>query len=465
MNLDDLISKYLDGELTEVEDNHLRSILSRDDDAKYKFDSSVNLHIAFREDARTINPPDSISQEIEDKILMRILSREPNVQKISTPRYRISSLAALIAIFALTAIVEISDLYRGGSSSVQTSLNDKNINIPTGSEEMKNGKNGSRIITDNKAVDIARQSNKAMKELNHPMNSSSSDDLNAMKESSHPMNSSSSDELNAVTEYKNEYANTGISETNAENSNEIRNASDIPTELQPPYITQNQLLNFTNQYYLINNNDENKKNYFLRNNNSYYLNPKDIGLEVSEIHFTSFLGSDLARSGIVTSSNSLISNFSLGISYSLNKNDFIGVDVGFAEYAYIDKINGSITIPAANAKSLVEVLNPGLQESYIINFPISLDRKKQIYWLSAFYERQLIEKWGFSLISRLGAGSSGDGFLGYTKMFAKYDIFLGFSFAIGIDARLFYTKMPELSSSSPDLKKSITLIYGFQFSL
>ena len=70
MNLDSLLSKYLDGELTHDEDEQLRSLLSEDKDAKVDFDSAVLLNAAMKDDSESILVPEEVSQETEDNILM-----------------------------------------------------------------------------------------------------------------------------------------------------------------------------------------------------------------------------------------------------------------------------------------------------------------------------------------------------------------------------------------------------------
>jgi hypothetical protein len=57
MNLDKLISKYIDGELSIKEDLILRELIANDKDAKAAFDSDINLHYLLQNDAKSIEVP------------------------------------------------------------------------------------------------------------------------------------------------------------------------------------------------------------------------------------------------------------------------------------------------------------------------------------------------------------------------------------------------------------------------
>ena len=66
MNIDSLISKYLDGELTESEDLQLRNIISSNEKARDIFNTYIDLHIAAKEDAKSITTPEDLVSSTED---------------------------------------------------------------------------------------------------------------------------------------------------------------------------------------------------------------------------------------------------------------------------------------------------------------------------------------------------------------------------------------------------------------
>ena len=76
MKLDDLISKYLDGELSYDDDIKLRQMLKDNPDAKADFDAAVLINATIREDASMIKTPSDLLANTEDLVLMRILAED-----------------------------------------------------------------------------------------------------------------------------------------------------------------------------------------------------------------------------------------------------------------------------------------------------------------------------------------------------------------------------------------------------
>ena len=108
--VDVLITKYLDGDLTSAEDRALRDLLSEHPDAKIAFDESVAIHHAIREDAETLVAPADLVDETEEAILMRIFGEAP-AEQFAAPaaesglrRRLVSSMLLLLAFLMPRAI-------------------------------------------------------------------------------------------------------------------------------------------------------------------------------------------------------------------------------------------------------------------------------------------------------------------------------------------------------------------------
>ncbi len=108
--VDVLITKYLDGDLTSAEDRALRDLLSEHPDAKIAFDESVAIHHAIREDAETLVAPPELVDQTEEAVLMRIFGEAP-AASVSAPvaesglrRRLVSSMLLLLAFFMPRAI-------------------------------------------------------------------------------------------------------------------------------------------------------------------------------------------------------------------------------------------------------------------------------------------------------------------------------------------------------------------------
>jgi anti-sigma factor RsiW len=77
MNLEKLISKYLDGELSYQEDIELREILANDPEAKATFEEYVEMDYILKKDAQDTSLPKDLKDSVEDQVLMRIMSQTP----------------------------------------------------------------------------------------------------------------------------------------------------------------------------------------------------------------------------------------------------------------------------------------------------------------------------------------------------------------------------------------------------
>ena len=92
MNLENLIMKYIDGELTIEEDNILRAYLKQDPLAKDLFDEYLEIHLNLKDDAETIVLPNSVAEKTQNIVMMKILNEtnnykhKENIRKVAFKR-------------------------------------------------------------------------------------------------------------------------------------------------------------------------------------------------------------------------------------------------------------------------------------------------------------------------------------------------------------------------------------------
>lgn len=144
MSLDQLISRYLDGELSTREDIKLRNLLKENREAKKEFDSAVLLNAALREDARSISTPEELCRDTEDLIMMEIMKdyeapvviKQKKRRKIAwaelfETRSLRPAFSFVFAVAAISGIFAISDISDYSSSNIDTALNNNvNISVP-----------------------------------------------------------------------------------------------------------------------------------------------------------------------------------------------------------------------------------------------------------------------------------------------------------------------------------------------
>jgi len=84
-------------------------------------------------------------------------------------------------------------------------------------------------------------------------------------------------------------------------------------------------------------------------------------------------------------------------------------------------------------------------------------------WASVFYENSFLTSNSWSLIGRIGIGATNEGPLGYSRIFANYNLFSSFDLTLGAEGRLYSARLPEFVGDNSRFNASCSLIYGFQF--
>ncbi len=481
MNLDELISKYLDSDLTFEEDQLLRGYVTSNQESKEIFDASVSLHYAIREDAESIQAPQDVLKETEDKILMMILNEPPVIMPAIKSTQRIPSLALMSAALLFLLVMQINEPHFRYASIqdnleltfasdyddyTQGSINEfagssLNFNSPTEIiSSMPVMRNTSRTHTSGARITSQEISNDYFADLHLlPVNDGSTDLL-----------PESLDELLSSIE-------SGI----------IRTIAFEPTNIQPATDENINIISSaksSDNYVVLSDHNTNKINesgkyrmsassvstrYGAGEFGSFpILNTIDEFTSSSEVQLTTLFGTDFFRGGLNLSNEQPISHIAQSVAYSIDDVNRVGIEFGYTQYAYKD--NFDIKVPIGQSliggnisqHSSIEVkdLEPG-QYDYV-SYSVEFERTKQLFWGAVFFETTIYNESGFSLNSRAGLGSSGEGMLGYGRIFVKYELLPGFYATAGIDGRLFYTMLQRLSQNTAGVKSSASFIYGLQ---
>ncbi len=453
MSLEQLISKYLDGELTQSEDIQLRKLISSQEDARTKFESSVSLHMAMREDADSIKAPERLLRQTEDLILMEILNEPIPVVPAKKYRLRFSySQFAFAAVFLLLfiSVFEISDMqirnvylqeFAEVSPVVQTpeKITDDEFSTSVSAarsgfvaENNVNAYNTPTVpdvtlaaLRSEETEEIAVETNSDIV-LNSGLlangESESDSDIYDLEESTNL----ASDNFEALDDDMD--INSGTANLNE--------AASYMDELSMP-LTRN-----------VNG-----------SSSSLGFLPYPVSVNGTHVEISTFFGTDFIRVGL-DAENTFISHFSQSIAYGETKNSKFGVEFGYTEYSYDESM--TVTVPESGFGNNILGLDPSKENGGNIEIPILLNRKQQVFWGTAFYEHKLMDISGFSLSARLGAGASSEGPIGLGRLYTKYEIVNGISLTLGAESRLFRARIPRLSSDI-EWKSSCSVVYGIQF--
>lgn len=470
MRLEVLITKYLDGELTAVEDRELRQLLSQNPEAKSAFDLSVSLHHALRKDAHLTVPSPQLVRETEERVLMSILNhpapRQPKKEKrflalFSTGSAVLTGLVAvLLPLFTSTIGQEMLPAFHSEVASIpaQTVISNdvnhpQNISVPVHQLHRTNRNThraGGGSITRHAG------NNGALLASTIPV-TSVTDGRNNDSE----MQQGDDNPAVYANQSRDIYARNSLQEGAVTNlSGAASTISSGPTSLAirpgSASIIQTSLF------------------------------PEGLFSTVSfgdRVHLTSTFGHDFLDGSAGKAGD--LSFFSQSLAYSMSDDENAGIELGYLWFTY-----GRPTVKFIPAS--VQAPNRGNED------PFGYDRKtvlhkiqgqsdaslepdteqpdgeyvtemqtmpKQTWWGAAFYERTLYEKERISLQGRVGAGGSNDGALAYVRAVGLYRVLDNLSLSVGFDAKGMVLRTPYVTPKSHTVKTSFSFVYGFQLHL
>ncbi|MCL5992094.1 MAG: hypothetical protein M1419_08340 [Bacteroidetes bacterium] len=469
MELDDHISKYIDGELTEEEDVLLRKLLSEDDYAREKFDSAVSVHLAMKEDSQSIDAPEALLRQTEDIILMKILASRPIIIERPFLWRRSQVLAAMIVFFIFSFVFQIDDMTLG-------SLGKKlGIQISELSSENNEPETSPVITGDNLAASTGRIINNMVPpavgrvSTNDMAVSSVSSAQGGGKGIAHADEIVISDiEVSAdkKTEVMWDASPLHISPVLNNNIDELEDNESKPSVAlysTPSAKDKKETLKKDGRAE-INNFNNLVTNKTKPAEIAGLPVPMKPGEKKTEVIFSSFLGTDFIRTGLGDGEKMAVTNFSQSLAYTIDNDEKLGIEIGYSEYAY--KENVVLPLPyqpmSTGKTQMIETSEFDIPIGVdLFEYSMTLENHRQMVWGSAFYERSLIKSDDLSLEGRIGFGMSHDGPLGYGKLFGIYEFLDGFSVTVGTEGRLFQASLPG-ESVSRRLKSTATIIYGIQ---
>ncbi len=497
MNLDDLISKYVDSELTPQEDSELRNILSEDNSAREAFDTDVFIHSAIKEEAKNIRPSTILLGETEDKILMKILANQPIVGDTVYPRKRRYAFATAVLAVMLFGFLRINDFQmfndKTGMALIleqERHTLDKSFNdsqIETDAPEDLTMLNPREVSFDRASRSLlpAAQSikeNVAAETNSHSIILASSPAENAeygLRSADNTVNTiateSVSEEFAPLQPMIQQNNDSRISSGGA-NIQLKQNLAPMPSnskasnlDFQPDAGNSAVQLNPLPKQMIVNTQQPvgsmNMPNSF--NQQNYYGNTTNIQLG-------SFFGTNLVNTGFDNTNlknASVVSNFSQSIACEISKSQRVGLELGFTQFSFDDQRIGRIPSSGILKISDYSSSHPKIQEFGTgsdgtgITFPYTVNVNKQILWGSAFYEQVFVDFNKISITGRLGLGGTNDGLLSYARLYTQFDIFTWLSFTAGADGRYFKTVLNPQKSQVNDWKSSLSIIYGFKLKM
>ncbi len=462
MNTEKLISKYLDGNLTNEEDAILRFAINNDLKAKNAFEQSVHIFSIMKKDAQDIRVPKKLLSNTEDIIMMKYINiANQNIKSVPVKRnYKFAyNLIAASVCFLFLNLFFIADLeYNPNSINSEKTSSIKYNSIEFSNDLLFNSdiiNSNQKKKVDNKEILIVNK-NEILKESTENISTRSNEEALAER------NNTIGENEEFTLEFKNPNTLLKSIEISKLTTDFIENPKQIDLTnlklIEEAKINENYQLNDEILNELSNNNIQ----------QTNLMNIKDFNFSSKVININSFFGTDVIRSGISDDQKAIVSNFSQSVTYSITNTHSVGVEFGYSNYTFNENLAPNETQPQKIKQTDEAILKVNELSPLPINFnysSLSFDNNKQIYWGAAFYELLMLDNDIISLKSRIGAGVTEEGPLSYGRIFSCYQLFNGFNITIGTEGRVFFSRFPEITQSSKELKAIFSIIYGFQINL
>ncbi len=487
MNIDELISKYLDGELSDHEDVLLRAEMSKDPLKKTDFDDAIFMHYSLRADAKALKVPEDVKRNTQDFVLMKIMNEQPTILKLQKRRRiveRLSYSVAAVLIFGFALISEfpamkhynqlytyqakelIKESAQSDNSLTKSETSNNKFATKSANSASKNNRNNSEkantpVINNAIANSVVNMSEaKEAFKLLAPKSEIDQEQATSMAYSE----LDTSDKNIISTDSDKDNLDAGKKEIN---THRLAEAIDLAKEIKNDAEANNQ----SNQSIVRSSNAFSQSfSGDLKSEQMRYTGAENNFEQYAEMQ-TMNPGIELITSYGGTMMNNVfndkVSKFSIGFSqsfgYRINEVHKFGFEFGSMNYTSFE--NSMVRIPL-NSSGLESIVD--LQQQYN-NDPgptvlVQVQSKKEGHtvWGSVFYEYRALDLDWFSLDARLGLGGSKDGLMNIDRVTGSIDLYRGFKLSVGLDSRFFYTNIPKSYSGTSRLVGAFSLIYGVQ---
>ncbi len=414
MILEQLITKYLDSDLSNEEDSELREMLASDPLSKQMFDESALMHIAlrFNTDQPVVSPElrNSVLSHIDDVIAAdqatSIPLSAPTDARSSRSANSLTSLLAYAVVFMLFClptsdpvkqIFAVNAYHSSETSGRQSEVMHANATT--------NSRNAVRHSTAEVISMSAQQPMQAVKALEP----TTSDGLMADTTNFSVIVPTTTTAAGSLASFR--------SMLNASSANFGTSSESHRAPLQT-------------------------------------MNMEE---EKSEV----LMGTTYARGFGAVSGVSDLTQIAQSVAYSVSKDGYIGIEVGATNYTMsrntVIRMSAPGTVSQTRVQSdkskLGDVSDPPIGYTNVASNQVSHER---VIWGAAFVDKTLANLSRLELKGRAAVGAGEDGLMTYGRASASVKLMPSVSFTIGAEARLMPFRVgPELTASSS------STLYGF----
>ncbi len=485
MNFDELISKYLDGELTEHEDTTLRQTIKDDPFMKKEFDRAVVLNYAIKETAKNDKMPEDIARDTQDMVLMKIFNEQPIIREKLRRRTAYRRAISLVAATLILGFAAIDDLPLLKIGSIASNKNISNITIDNNIDELEAQTGSAQKISKTQRNEV--NYTKAQRNAVYVENSiSNSLNMTATREALNMLNPKLSDKgLQVLSELVASDMNTNPNITDisvvdglidAENNKvnddfakkennifDFNNSLDKLADKDDLSYKMNNTIQNTNvnnksslSSDLDNNVDNIKGNIYINN----ALENQSLGLEIPvNLELTTNISSPMMCSISSDIKKSYLSSFSQSFGYRIADVHGIGVEFGYINLNFDETVYVKIPV---SSKVLIYKDN-NLDPNTEVTVPQQSYKENKTLWGALYYKYDIIKSNIFRLNSTIGIGGTGEGLLNFGRINCSVRVLDYIVLNLGLDGKLFYSSLPYSTESTKKLQSALSLVYGVSF--
>lgn len=480
--IDYLVCQYVDGELSLSEDDELRNLISKNEEAKRIFQSSIDIHLNIKQDniidydkhyfdrteeylvstlfaEGTDNSPNIISLPAEKQSWI-----VNNFPYLKTTINRIGLVAASLFIFFLSYISEIQ-VEKLTTPSLSNNLNNKeNISSSdffTSIESKKKSVDSKNVSALSIPIGVHKKSHSQMNELEHRFQMVSKN--KAVVKQNLAMTKSFSTE----TKEKGNKASvisqkTVVEQVENSYSSVVEKTKKTATDLNLNVNVNDKIYNSLNSAPEIPNISDisDVPDMKLSNGGNFSLQSQMLSDIVKpHLNISSSMSSEITNSIFTPKNNANVTHYTQSIAFRLESGAEIGFELGYSDYNFDDK--GIIIV---NKETKSNTPGSNLKEITTLVIPVELRKNYSLYWAMGVLQKDIIEYKNFSLNGKVGFGFSNDGAISYLQLQTRYFILDNLAIFAGFNTRYASVQLPFYSTSSTTQSStSLAFNYGVQF--
>ena len=457
MKTEDLINKYIDGELENDENDELRRRSNEDPLVKDDVNQAVLINSFIKKDAESIELPNKLKKNVKAQIDRRFIEEEKLLTYHSSkPAYYFAAAVVAVFIFGFAIIGEFpmieyySNMAKLNSTQVlhDTIYNVVKVKVP--------------VEVADKAT--AAETTDAESSLSNEQ--AEVDREKAESDAENSNNAFSESESGTVI-----YSLENIKLLAEPEVEQLQSVVAVADTLTPAVLERRihttRYVGFAyagNQEGGLRNRSKSLRNAFVgipTSDNQRMLT--DVAGSVSDKNFefvTSYGG--YSNSNVFSSGDD---KFSIGLSqsagYRLSRRNKIGFEFGYMNFDYSEKnsktIMGDVQQDGSGAI--------GVKPSPVITVEVRNSISDRSLFGTLYYEYRILESRSFSIDAHSGLGLSRDGFININRLSASYKIFNGVKLTAGLDGRFFNASFPDSDTKARKFCTAMSLLYGLQIDL